>query len=258
MALGLSISEFSDKSSISYSLFNDDGLLLNILNEMQIWYHSDYRKFTFAKKVFLDLLPNLKDILLNKEKNKVLFIEDENNDNEKEFSQLAAGNRVLINMVGDIIIRLSNHQKGIKNINDLEGIVLIDEIELHLHPHQQKQLPIMLSKIFPKIQFIASTHSPIPLLGAPSNSIFINVFRDKEVGICAKKLDIDISNLLPNTILTSPIFGIDELRSSTNTEIKNLNVDEHFDEKLFYEIVKQKIDEYTSRPGWENKIDKSK
>ena len=48
---------------------------------------------------------------------------------------------------------------------------MIDELDLHLHPQWQRTIVESLRTAFPKIQFIASTHSPIPLLGAPNNSI---------------------------------------------------------------------------------------
>jgi len=49
---------------------------------------------------------------------------------------------------------------------ELEGIVIIDEIEKHLHPRWQKQLVGILSKQFPKLQFITSTHSPLCVIGS--------------------------------------------------------------------------------------------
>jgi predicted ATP-binding protein involved in virulence len=90
----------------------------------------------------------------------------------------------------------------------------MDEIDAHLHPKYQKQFVSTLRDLFPKVQFIVSTHSPIPLLGAPYNSVILNVNRDSaKEGISIKRLDndIDFKRLTPESLLTSPIFGFREI-----------------------------------------------
>ena len=49
--------------------------------------------------------------------------------------------------------------------NEIEGIVVIDEIELHLHSKLQREVLPKLLKLFPKVQFVITTHSPLFLLG---------------------------------------------------------------------------------------------
>ncbi|MFZ6755996.1 AAA family ATPase [Undibacterium sp. Ji50W] len=56
---------------------------------------------------------------------------------------------------------------------DRPGVVLIDEIEAHLHPSWQKDIPIWLRKHFPKIQFLVTTHSPLVAQAADPNGIFV-------------------------------------------------------------------------------------
>ncbi|MNL49368.1 hypothetical protein D3C87_1722950 [compost metagenome] len=112
----------------------------------------------------------------------------------------------------------------------------------------QKEIIIQLSETFPNIQFIVTTHSPIPLLGAPSNSIFINVHKNETNEICAEKLNIDISNLLPNTILTSPIFNFSELINENHDPKKPLITEDDFTDAMFYKILEQKIKEKTIKP----------
>jgi predicted ATP-binding protein involved in virulence len=126
------------------------------------------------------------------------------------FEELATGYQSLVNLIVDLFLRLSAGQPNLEP-EELTGLVLIDELENHLHPHMQRQLPISLHKIFPRVQFVVSTHSPIPLLGAPDNAIFLRVDRAPKDGITIQKVEVDISNLLPNSILSSPIFGFQEL-----------------------------------------------
>jgi len=142
---------------------------------------------------------------------------------------LAAGFRSVINIIGDIIVRYGE-RPGSSNYKDFSGIVLIDEIENHLHPLLQRELPEALSRVFPNLQFIASTHSPIPLLGAPKNSVIITVSRSLEKGIEIERLDdqIDFGNLLPNTILTSPIFGFEKIIPAANVNISEIETSPDF------------------------------
>ncbi len=76
------------------------------------------------------------------------------------FGHLSSGEVMLLSMFGSII-----KDAPIKTLNEITGVVLIDEIDLHLHVNlQAKVLPELIS-LFPKIQFILTTHSPFLLFG---------------------------------------------------------------------------------------------
>jgi len=100
------------------------------------------------------------------------------NFNEKELSlsQLSDGQRNLLLLVYDIAFSLINDEADDKNpIDILKGnrIILIDEIELHLHPQWQREVLPALQKTFPNIQFIVTTHSPQVLSRVHKDDIFI-------------------------------------------------------------------------------------
>lgn len=77
--------------------------------------------------------------------------------------QLSDGEKNLIAMVGDLARRLSIANRGSIDALNGNGIVLIDEIELHLHPAWQSNVLMSLMKTFPNVQFIITTHSPLVL-----------------------------------------------------------------------------------------------
>jgi predicted ATP-binding protein involved in virulence len=77
-----------------------------------------------------------------------------------EINQLSDGEKILLAMVGDLARRLAIANPGLQNPLEGNGIVLIDEIELHLHPKWQRSIISMLKVAFPNIQFLISTHSP--------------------------------------------------------------------------------------------------
>lgn len=74
--------------------------------------------------------------------------------------QLSDGERAFIAMLGDLVRRLALANPDLENPLEGHGVVLIDELELHLHPRWQREVVEKLRASFPNIQFIATTHSP--------------------------------------------------------------------------------------------------
>lgn len=86
--------------------------------------------------------------------------------------QLSDGEKCLMAMVGDIARRLAIANPHRKNPLHSEGIVLIDEIDLHLHPTWQHMIVPQLLQTFPKCQFLISTHSPHVITHVSPNQLF--------------------------------------------------------------------------------------
>ncbi len=88
-----------------------------------------------------------------------------------KFNQLADGFAAFLNIVCDLMIKMHNQNPLVK-FHKMPGIVFIDEIETHLHLElQQKILPFLI-KVFPEIQFIVTTHSPLVLNSTPHTLAF--------------------------------------------------------------------------------------
>ena len=75
--------------------------------------------------------------------------------------QLSQGEKSLLALVGDIARRLAMMNPGIKNPLNGKGVVLIDEVDLHLHPAWQRDIIERLTNAFPSCQFVLTTHSPL-------------------------------------------------------------------------------------------------
>jgi len=84
---------------------------------------------------------------------------------------------ILFGIIKDIEFRFKN--PCIK-ANEFDGIILIDELELHLHPSWQSKISTILTQTFPKVQFIATTHSPHIIQNANTNEIIALERIDKE------------------------------------------------------------------------------
>jgi predicted ATP-binding protein involved in virulence len=88
-------------------------------------------------------------------------------------NQLSDGEKCLLAMVGDLARRLAIANPSLENPLQGEGVVLIDEIELHLHPKWQREIIPALTRTFPNCQFIATTHSPQVISEVKPNGIYI-------------------------------------------------------------------------------------
>ena len=110
------------------------------------------------------------------------------------FAQLSSGYAAVLDIVTDIIVRMEKHHSG---VYDMPGIVLIDEIEAHLHLSLQKNIFLLLTGMFPNIQFIVTTHSPFVLSSAKEALIY-----DLEKNLC-----IDTEEGLSNLTYSGIVEG---------------------------------------------------
>lgn len=88
-----------------------------------------------------------------------------------DFNTLSSGFAAVLDIILDIIIRMEKKTNRSFDFN-IPGIVLVDEIETHLHIEMQKSVLELLTTIFPNIQFIVSTHSPFILNSIPDAVIY--------------------------------------------------------------------------------------
>lgn len=140
--------------------------------------------------------------------------------------QLGDGYRATFSWIADLMGWVMLMEKGVMKPADISGIVLIDELDQHLHPIWQRRLVNRLHRHFPNIQFIATTHSPIIALGTTDldegiSEIFaMNFNEDKGAAVLevatprGKRVD---------QILTSPMFGFHAISDDdTAAQIREL------------------------------------
>ncbi len=167
--------------------------------------YKDWRLFSETNKTKIQnferllklLLPNLSKIDISEKTSEVIYYELSEANEELPpvtFNKLGMGMRSTIAMISDIVFRFSKETFEFEfdenNAINFTGIVMIDEFDNHLHPKWQRDLVKKLSDLFPKVQFFVSTHSPIPLLGAPpERTVILKVNRTKEEGITVRRLE---------------------------------------------------------------------
>lgn len=150
------------------------------------------------------------------------------------FEQLSAGYKGVITIIADLLVRLSENQPQVIKINEFKGIVLIDEVELHLHPKWKYNFVKRLRDIFPKIQFIMTTHSPTVLLGASKEAVFYKIYKENgEVKISNQMANEGYTN---NSLISSPLFDLGTITSRDYD--KTVSSDDYI-----YDKIHQKISE---------------
>jgi predicted ATP-binding protein involved in virulence len=187
---------------------------LTVLNELN---RSDHKK---AKKKRDDIFNAINSFLegykLVSEENRYFFKKDD--DKTELYSEdLSEGYRGSVLLITDMLIKILGVGWTPKTI---EGIVLIDEFDKHLHPRWQSKLVNQLTKTFPNIQFIMTTHNPMSILDRDGDEI-IKLVESKD-GIEALKgqgtKNIDAS------IVLLEYFGVESTVGKTMQEnINNFN-----------------------------------
>jgi predicted ATP-binding protein involved in virulence len=120
-------------------------------------------------------------------------------------NQLSDGEKCLLAMVGDLARRLAIANPSLPDPLQGSGVVLIDEIELHLHPKWQREIIPALTRTFPKCQFIVTTHSPQVISDVKPNSVYI--LEATPEGIVAKRPDSSFgrdSNYILEVLMDTP------------------------------------------------------
>lgn len=131
-----------------------------------------------------------------------------------DFNTLSSGYQAVLDIILDIIMRMQNQIQRSFNFN-LPGIVLIDEIETHLHLELQKSIMPFLTTIFPNIQFIVTSHSPFIL-----NSIQNVVIYDLEKNLLVEN---GLDNV-PYDGIVEGYFGADKLSDTLKQKFEKYKV----------------------------------
>jgi predicted ATP-binding protein involved in virulence len=190
----------------------------NHLDEHQI------KNITLAKECFNILNPNISFSKVNPSSNDILL----NTPNgEIYFEYLSSGYKscmaVLIGLIKEVEFRFKEPSKFIK---DFDGIVFIDELDLHLHPEWQAKIYEALKIILPNAQVFTSTHSPhiiqvanareiIPLILDETNEVKLNQIINQEYGCQGWTVEEILSD----------VMGMTETRTSTYLDaISNFNI----------------------------------
>lgn len=160
-------------------------------------------------------LPQFSELRYNEEL-KELFIYKRNE--ALKLKQLSDGELCLIALIADIARRLAIANPALKNPLHGEAIILIDEIDLHLHPGWQRKLIANFRSTFPNTQFIFSTHSPQMIGHVEPRNMWLFKREKNEVVAYRPEKSLGMDS---NSILLQHL-GVDEREPDTKLELNRL------------------------------------
>lgn len=188
--------------------------------------------FELAKKCFSLLNKDFSFSKVNASSNEIMI---NTPSGEIYYEYLSSGFKSIISILFGIIKEIEFRFKDPKiNAEDFQGIILIDEIELHLHPEWQEKIVDILLDVFPKAQFFASTHSPhviqtakpkqIIALGLDNDNVIQRELPNSEFGFQGWTIEevlIDVMgmNSLRTEIFKDLITKFDQAIEEENSEI---------------------------------------
>ncbi len=172
---------------------------------------------------FLPEYKNLRVKDVGKRKNQLLI---DRGDVTLPIQSLSDGERGVLALVLDVTRRLAQANPELDDPAGAAGaVVLIDEIELHLHPSWQRQIVSKLTDTFPHCQFIATTHSP-QIIGEVEHDQ-INIISGGEVHSPRRSYGLDSSSVLEDIMNTDPRNrSVSELLSEISQTISKKKYDE--------------------------------
>ena len=175
------------------------------------------------------------------------FLIHQKDRNPYDFSQLSDGYSAAVRILADLLMRMDQNwlQKDVTVEKTLEGIVLIDEIETHLHLELQRSILPFLTEMFPNLQFIVTTHSPFVVNSLENAAIY-----DLEKNLMVKS---GLTNVSYKGVVEG-FFQSDALSNELREKYerykeliqKNSLTDDEYDEIMSLELYLDEIPDYLS------------
>lgn len=204
------------------SLFSDD---IDLINAEEWLLQADYAasktqgdgqaalRRDQVKQVLIELLPDITDLRIDVPQGTLgsAAIEFKTPYGWVPLNGLSLGYRTLLTWMVDLASRLFDRYPDSPNPLAEPAVVLVDEIDLHLHPRWQRTLMQFLSARFPNAQFIATAHSPLVVQAAAEDANLVLLRRDGDHVVIDNDMEA-IRNLRVDQILTSELFGLDSAR----------------------------------------------
>lgn len=179
---------------------------------LQVWFHRlDDRFREQACEMLNDVLPpNVRfHGALDPDDEQYLF---EFNGLPTPFSSLSDGYKAFVGMAGDLIGHLADVCPLDMRLDSISGIVLIDEIDLHLHPEWQRTILPSLAQAFPKLQFVCTSHSPLVASTVRKENVFVTAQAENGTATI-KQIDERVFGQSAEQLLLSSYFGLQTTRA---------------------------------------------
>lgn len=189
------------------SMFNDNDEILEKLSAARA--SSKDQQLTAVRNAISQFMPEFSNLRVRRKPRLHMSIDKAGA--PLNVAQLSQGEKSLMVLVGDIARRLAMMNPDLKNPLMGDGIILIDEVDMHLHPQWQRNLVKQLTATFPNCQFVLTTHSPLVISDSKEVLAYLidnneltllpSLFGQDANSVLLDVMDTDIRNALVNTQL---------------------------------------------------------
>jgi predicted ATP-binding protein involved in virulence len=140
------------------------------------------------------------------------------------FPALSDGYRAFLGWIGDLLYHVSMTAPSGKMLRENKGIVMVDEIDLHLHPKWQMTVLQTLARELPNIQFIVTSHSPL-IVGSLEWMNIIVMKPGAKQSSKAERIEWAVHGLDADQVLITEFFGMDSTRApGKKKQLKELSL----------------------------------
>jgi predicted ATP-binding protein involved in virulence len=188
------------------TLFSPDAML----NPLETWaidlhYRLQDEGLRIVDEAMKKLLPGMTFKGIDRERRDLVF---DTVDGEVPLAYLSDGYQNMAAWCGDLLFRITDTFDDYKDPLAARGLLIVDEIDLHLHPVWQRQLRNFLNDMFPNFQFILTTHSPLTAQQASAGELFVMRRPTPDQAPILEPVGIEPRTMLVHQLLMSPVFGI--------------------------------------------------
>lgn len=153
------------------------------------------------------------------------------------------GIRITLTMVADIATRMAKlNPQLLDNVLETPGVILIDEIDMHLHPSWQSRIITSLLETFTNIQIITTTHSPIVISNIESE--YLRILKNNEIMNPSTNYNRELDDIVNNIMETD--YRPEEVRNLINQINQNIGNEELEEAKELLDNLKDILGETDS------------
>ncbi|SEI71326.1 Predicted ATP-binding protein involved in virulence [Allopseudospirillum japonicum] len=182
-----------------------DKLLETLGDNHDVWHKlqslmasSRDRQLTAVRTAISNFMPGFSNLRVRRKPR--LHMSIDKNGQTLNVLQLSQGEKSLMALVGDVARRLAMMNPALENPLHGDGIVLIDEVDMHLHPTWQRSIIERLTSTFPNCQLILTTHSPLVI--SDYKNVLVYSLDDGEVSQVPSQYGEDANSVLLNVMDT--------------------------------------------------------
>ena len=233
------------------TLFSPDAML----NPLETWaidlhYRLQDEGLRIVDEAMRKLLPGMTFKGIDRKRRDLMF---DTVDGEVPLAYLSDGYQNMAAWCGDLLFRITSTFDDYRDPLAARGVLIVDEIDLHLHPVWQRQLRTFLTDMFPNFQFILSTHSALTAQQASEGELFVMRRPTPTDAPILEASGIEPRTLLVHQLLLSPVFGLGttdsvsvETMKSEYKRLSSAKTRSSDDEMRFAELK----DALTDLPDW--------